>query len=222
MKLNNDEDLLAGSEPKVKVKKNPPPTVKQKLAKKAKRTVEKHECKMVEVGNQRRRVVEQGIDKKPTLTHKQTAVLSALSLGPLTAVALCTAITSNSTTTAKETFQKTTLGPLVKDGLVLKLQVDSKTTPEYSNDKKKIGAATSIKKTLDCVPLGKENAISAGFLGGLVFGKDPAAGKRDLWRNVRHGRAVAAILTRLITCGAVGVNQPDKQRAKLYYRNPAK
>lgn len=240
----NDEDLLAGSEPeakpqpetkpakvakpaKSKVNKRAdakvadvPPTAKRKVIDKAKAAVAKV-AKPVAMGKPRR-VITPGIDKPPTLTHKQTAVLSALSQGALTALALCTAITGNDTTTAKETFQKTTLGPLVKDGLVVKMQVDSKTTPEYANDIKQVGATPAIKSVLDNVPLGKSNAISAGFLGGLVFGKPVAAGKRDLWRNVRHGRAVAAILKRLIACGAVGVCQPDSQRAKLFYRNPAK
>jgi hypothetical protein len=228
----NDEDMLAGpdtapqpeSKPAKPVKARKPnatapPTAKQAITKKAKATVAKQTKPVM---GKPRRVITPGVDKPPTLTHKQTAVLSALSQGPLTALALCTAITGNDNTTAKETFQKTTLGPLVKDGLVVKLQVDSKTTPEYSNDTKKVGATPAIKATLDNVPLGKSNAISAGFLGGLVFGKPVASGKRDLWRNVRHGRAVAAILKRLIACGAVGVCQPDSQRAKLFYRNPAK
>lgn len=157
-----------------------------------------------------------GLNVKPSLTNKQVAVISALiGAGPYTAESLSEVILGKDGN--KQTFQKTTLGPLVKDNIVLK---DESVKPmTYSLNTKLTGKTPELVKILHCIPTDPTTAITVGFLGGLVWGGATPNGKRDLWVNVRFGRAAGAVLKRLLAIGAIGVKQANDRKPKQYYRN---
>lgn len=164
--------------------------------------------------------------KAPTLNHKQVTTLGLLcKLPPATAVTLCgmagDPLADSVTETQRNTFTKTVLTPLEKAGLLV---VDHTAKPfTYQLNEKATSASPELGKLLGLLPTTVPTSITVGFLGGKVFGKEtPANGKRDLWVNVRFGRATGAILKRLVACGAVGVHQQAPGKPKHYYRNPAK
>lgn len=162
--------------------------------------------------------------KPPTLSYKQVQVIGFLSKSaPYTMVSLCSLVNATNVVndTMKNTFAKTVMTPLEKAGLIIPNKKDKPFT--YLLNEKATSASHELPKLLASLPFTVPTSITVGFLGGMVFGKEtPPNGKRDLWVNVRFGRATAAILKRLVACGAVGVHQQAPGKPKHYYRNPAK
>jgi hypothetical protein len=157
-----------------------------------------------------------GVNIKPMLTNKQVTVISTLlGSGPFTAESLSEVVIGKDGN--KQTFQKTTLGPLIKDGIVTKNEEAKPMT--YSLNTKATGKSPEIVTVLKHVPTDPATAITVGFLGGLVWGNSVPNGKRDLWINVRFGRAAGAVLKRLVAIGAVGIKQANDRKPKHYYRN---
>jgi hypothetical protein len=176
--------------------------------------------------NAKKVVKDNGVNesKAPILSHKQVQVISLLSkAAPYTIVSLCSMANGASVVsdTMKNTFAKTVMTPLEKAGIVLPNKQAKPFT--YTLNEKATSASHELPKLLDALPTTVPTSITVGFLGGMVFGKEQTPnGKRDLWVNVRFGRATAAILKRLVACGAVGVHQQAPGKPKHYYRNPAK
>ena len=113
-------------------------------------------------------------------------------------------------------FKKSVLLPLVEIGAIT--MTGDKTTL-FKFNAKKVSNSTSLSRLIYCVPSSTDEAISSGVLGGKVWGGDKPAknGKRDLWVNVRYGRAAGAILKRLLDIGAVGMVQKTPKSPKLYF-----
>lgn len=113
------------------------------------------------------------------------------------------------------TMQKS-VAIMVTDGCVLR----DKAEGTYALNRKKVSASHSLGRLLNRIPTNRNTAITVGLLGGAVFGNDdpPPGAPRDLWRNVRFGRATGAILKRLLEHGFIGVERENASDPRRYWR----
>lgn len=78
--------------------------------------------------------------------------------------------------------------------------------------------SSNLTKLFKNIPSDPGKGLTAGRLGGLVFGGG-ATKEEDIWVNVRYGRAMGRVLQRLLLIGAVGcIQYRDEHNPVLYYK----
>lgn len=158
-------------------------------------------------------------NKVPTVRWLSVEVIKFLGGGsaPMTTVVL-----AELTQTKPNTLAKTTLKPMVDAGLI-KTHKEG-TSPQTYSLSRSVGKSPNLPALLDALPTSTSESMTCGFLGGKVFGSAKAIpeAKPDIWKNVRYGRACAAVLKPLVAAGVVGVYQNGIGQPKHYYRLPRK
>lgn len=212
--MNTDKDdyaMLEGGDAPAK-----PKTAKQKVRAKAEAAERKNQR-----GVAKPRPDKEPIDQPPVMNAKQYETVMALAQkkdDAFTSEQLCKKVTGKDDKTSRETFTKTVVSPLVKAGVLTKTADDDKRVV-YTLAKTVINCGgKNFAALLATVPAGKDNAVSCAFIGGKAWAGTMPEGKRDLWKNVRYGRAAGAMLKRLAALGLVGVRQTRAESAKRYWR----
>ena len=156
----------------------------------------------------------------PTLPWKQVEVIRFLSSnGACKASRLLELLTGHFdaeiSATMRNTFHKLVIRPMEQAGLII---AKKESTPyTYHINSKVVGASTAIGQVL--IQLPTTPGVTVGVLGGKVYATPHPLGKRDLWINVRYGRACGAVLKKLVLCGAVGYSWQGNG-PKSYFRKP--
>ena len=108
------------------------------------------------------------------------------------------------------------LVPMHKSGLLLKHSEKGSDVVSYAPNPEKFAVRSKdIIRIIQKVPTDVSKGLSAGVIGGKVWGKKDSD---DKWINVRYGRAAGAVLHNLAFVGAVGYKQEHDKAPKLWYR----
>lgn len=240
--LLNDEDLLGGGaeallddKPVVKKTKKtkkapakkkpaakgkaapatpPKPTKKAPAAKKAAKPAK---AASAPKAKREKKVRQPGSNVKPTLGNGRIATLAFFSANDnkwttRDEVAKGVLGKSKATEEAIKAFINSEIVPMVRAGI---LEFDKPTDTIRPNPEKYNVRSKSLLSFIKHIPQEASKGISAGVLGGKVWGT-----KDEKWVNVRYGRAAGALLKNLAAVGAVGHTQEHAEATKLWYRLP--
>ncbi len=158
-----------------------------------------------------------GSNVKPTLSNSRIAILAFFSAADnkwttREEVAKGVLGKAKAVGDALKTFIGSEIVPMVKSGI---LEFDKATDTIRPNPEKYNVRSKSLLSFIKHVPQDAAKGVSAGVLGGKVWGT-----KDEQWVNVRYGRAAGALLKNLAAVGAVGHTQEHAEATKLWYRLP--
>lgn len=159
-----------------------------------------------------------GAHVKPTLANGRIAVLALFSAADnkwTTREDVAKGVLGKNKATAEaiKTFISGEIVPMVRAGI---LEFDKATDTVRPNAEKYNVRSKSLLNFIKHIPQDPAKGISAGVLGGQVWGA-----KDEQWVNVRYGRAAGALLKNLLAVGVVGYTQEHTEATKLWYRLPA-
>jgi hypothetical protein len=151
--------------------------------------------------------------QKPTLSLQQVSVLAffaGVKNRWTTQALVAKACTGKTDATINDEFLTSYVKPMIRKG-ILELDKPSdqlRPVPDQFTMRSK-----DVLRLIQKVPTDPEKGLSAGRIGGKVWGK-----KDDEWLNVRFGRAAGAQLHTLAKVGAVGFTQASPSKPVLWYR----
>lgn len=109
-----------------------------------------------------------------------------------------------------DAFVTANIKPMIKKGI---LEYDKASNQIRPVPEKFCMQSKELIKFIQKIPTDPEKGLSAGVIGGNVWGK-----KDEAWINVRYGRAAGAQLHTLAKVGAVGYTRIAPGKPALWYR----